>query len=135
MLILGNILPPVGNIKLHWLYLGAIFLNTLILLIQSKRSFVFLILIFLLLPIHILISLKFSIGEFIDFISGPLLLIAVVYIVTTDKIKRNRVKYFRAKLLLSFSVPVLIAFFQYLGLLPLEILNAKYINVTVLGLR
>lgn len=133
MLILGNILPPVGNIKLHWLYLGAIFLNTLILLIQSKRSFVFLILIFLLLPIHILISLKFSIGEFIDFISGPLLLIAVVYIVTTDKIKRNRVKYFRAKLLLSFSVPVLIAFFQYLGLLPLEILNAKYINVTVFG--
>lgn len=133
VLILGNILPPLGNIKLHWLYLGAIFLNTLILLLQSKKSFTLLILIFLLLPIHVLASLKFSIGEFIDFIAGPLLLIAVVNLVVTDKLKLNRLKFFRAKLLFSFSVPVLIAFFQFLGLLPLEILNAKYVNVTIFG--
>ena len=133
VLILGNILPPIGNIKLHWLYLGVLFLNTLVLLLQSKRSVAFLFLIFLLLPIHILVSLGFSVGEFIDFIAGPLLLIAVVKIVTKDRLDLNRVRHFRTKLLFSFSVPVFIAFFQYIRLLPLEFLNARYVNATIFG--
>ena len=133
ILILGNILPPLGGLKIHWLYLGVVFLNTLILLCKSKRALILLVIIFVFSLVHVLISIKFSISEFIDFLAGPLLLIAVVNIVISNKFEESKLRYFKTKLLLSFSVPVLIGFFQYIGIMPLEFLNAKYVNATVFG--
>ncbi|MCX8491995.1 MAG: O-antigen ligase family protein [Cyclobacteriaceae bacterium] len=133
VLILGNVLPPLGSLKIHWIYLGVIFLNTLVLLCKSKRALILLVITFIFLLINLLVSIKFSVGEFIDFLAGPFLLVAVVNIVITDKFEERKLRWFRKKLLFSLSVPVLIGFFQFVGIMPLEFLNAKYVNTTVFG--
>lgn len=132
-IILGNILPAVGPFKIHWMYIGVVFLFTLLSLVKSFHSHSLLLLIVLFALIQYFVSITFSLPAFIDFISGPLLFIALVNICTSEKITDTQLRKYRKKILYGFSLPILISFLQLLKILPLAFLNATYVNVTVYG--
>ena len=132
-IILGNVLPAIGPFKIHWIYIGLVFFVTLISLAKhvGAHSILFLIVIFGI--IQYFIGIEFSLPAFVDFISGPLLFIAVVNLITSDKHSLNQIRRYRRKILFGFAIPISIAFLQLLKVLPLEFLNATYVNVTIYG--
>lgn len=132
-IICGNILPPVGFLKIHWIYIGVVFILTFLVLGKNRQYNLLLIIIFLFALIQSFTSIKFSVPDYIDFISGPLLFIAIVNICVSDKIDLHRLRRYRKKLLIGFAVPIAIAFLQLVKILPLEFLNATYVNVTIYG--
>lgn len=132
-IILGNILPPLGFLKVHWIYIGVVFLITIASLFKNKHTHDLLFLIFVFAIVQYFIAIKFSLPDFIDFISGPLLFVAVVNICISDKLNLNQIRRYRKKILIGFSIPIMIAFLQLLNIIPLEFLNATYVNVTLYG--
>ena len=132
-IIAGNILPPLGSLKFHWIYIGLVFLITLMVLIKNNRATGLFLLILIFSVIQKAIAIDFSIKDIIDFISGPLLFIAVVDIVCYSEIQLETLKSYRKKFLFFAATPIVIAILQFLKLIPLEILNASYVNVTVFG--
>jgi hypothetical protein len=132
-IIAGNVLPPIGFIKIHWIYIGVIFLLALLILLSKRRSSGQLLLIFLFLLIQLVVSIKFSIIDFIDFISGPIVFIAVVNTIVEDEIDIKSFQKTIRKMLFFLGIPIVIAFLQYLNIVPLELLNAEYVNVTIYG--
>src|SRR5690606_33061014 len=86
--IAGNLLPALGSVKIHWLYVGLVFVVTIIVLIRHKSINNLFLIIILFGFIQAFFGMKFSIIDYIDFISGPLLFIAVVNLVTSGHIAR-----------------------------------------------
>lgn len=132
-IIAGNILPPIGFLKIHWLYIGLVFICTFLTL--SKRTsmngaFLLIIIFFI---IQAFTSIRLSLPAFIDFVSGPLLLIAIVNITISGNLDLYVLRRYRKKILACLSIPITIAFLQYLKILPLELLNASYVNQTIYG--
>lgn len=132
-IIAGNVLPPLGSLKFHWIYIGFVFLITVLVLIKNNRATGLFLLIVLFAAIQKAIAIEFSIKEFIDFISGPLLFIALVDTVCYSELQLETWRYYRKKFLIFAAVPIIIAILQFFKMIPLEILNANYVNITVFG--
>lgn len=132
-IILGNILPPVGPLKIHWMYIGVVFLFTLLSLAKNIRAHDLLLLIVIFGILQYFVGITFSLSAFVDFVSGPLLFIAIVNVCVMDKVDLRQLRRYRRKILLGFSVPILIAFLQLVKVLPLAFMNATYVNVTIYG--
>lgn len=131
-IIAGNVLPPIGSLKIHWIYIGLTFMVAFLLLILNNHSAGLLIVISLFIAVQLITSIKFSIPDFVDFISGPIVFIAVVNILMDD-IDVSRLTRIRRKMLFFLAVPIVIALLQYIKILPLEFMNARYVNVTLYG--
>ncbi len=132
-IILGNILPPVASLKVHWIYIGFVFIITLLSLIKNIHSHDLLFVILIFGIAQYFVGIRFSLPAFIDFISGPLLFIAVVNICQSDKIDLRQIRRYRKRILIGLSIPIIIAFLQLMKILPLEFMNATYVNVTIYG--
>jgi hypothetical protein len=133
VIIAGNIFPPIGPLKIHWIYIGVVFLLTLLLFVKNRRLHGFLLLICSFVGIQIMVANEFYIKDFIDFMSGPMLFILVVNMVCYSTISRDTFDRYRKKFLVCAAVPIGIAFLQFVKVMPLEILNANYVNVTIFG--
>ena len=131
-IIAGNVLPPIGFLKVHWIYIGVTFIIALLLITLNNHSAGLLVIIFLFIGVQLMTAIKFSLPDFVDFISGPIVFIAVVNILRDD-IDVSRLKRIRRKVLFFLAVPIIIALLQYIKILPLEFMNAKYVNVTLYG--
>ena len=130
LIIIGNISPPVGPLKVHWIFFGTLFMLSLLVMIKSRPNIEFLFILTLILIIQLIVSVNFNIKEYIDYISGPIAFIILVNIIVNEGRNRNLLKLLWSLFLLLLSIPVIIAMLQYLKILPLEFLEAKYINVT-----
>ena len=131
-IIAGNVLPPIGFLKVHWIYIGVTFIIALLLITLNNHSAGLLVIIFLFIGVQLMTAIKFSLPDFVDFISGSIVFIAVVNILRDD-IDVSRLKRIRRKVLFFLAVPIIIALLQYIKILPLEFMNAKYVNVTLYG--
>lgn len=131
-IIAGNVLPPVGGLKIHWIFIGLTFVIAFLLVTLNNRAAGLLTLIFAFVGLQLITAIKFSLPAFIDFISGPIVFIAVVNVMTED-IDLRRLARIRKRLLLFLSLPIIIALLQYIKILPLEFMNARYVNVTLYG--
>lgn len=132
-IIAGNILPSIGGFKVHWLYIGLVFICTFLVLSKRKSMNGAFLLIIVFLVIQVFTSIRLSLPAFIDFVSGPLLLIAVVNITTSDIFELSVLRRYRTRIMAGLSIPIIVALLQYLKILPLELLNATYVNQTIYG--
>lgn len=131
-IIAGNVLPPIGFLKIHWIYIGLTFIVALLTLIQYNHSGGLLLVIFFFIVAQLTTGITFSASGFVDFIAGPLVFIAVVSIVVDD-VGVSILKKKRKKMLIFFALPIVLALLQYVKILPLEFMNARYVNVTQYG--
>ena len=132
-IILGNIFSPIAGLKVHWIYIGIIFVLSILLLVKYNRAVSLGFVILGSLFFQGFNSIDFSIKEFIDFISGPFLLIAVVDTACYSNISIDSFIYYKDKFIAISMVPIFISVLQYFDFLPLEFMNASYVNVTIFG--
>jgi hypothetical protein len=83
--------------------------------------------------LQVVFARDFSLNDYIDFTAGPILLIASAKILTDERLSVSALKRIRRRTLFWFALPISIALLQYVGILPLEFLNATYVNATLYG--
>lgn len=129
VMILGNVLPPMG-LKLHHYVFGVEFLMAVLLLSFYKSGQSFLVICALIVGIQVATGSPFLPKEYIDFFFGPTILVAVVLMIRAELLNKKLMTQLKKQFIISALVPISIATLQYFDLLPYTFLNATYINYT-----
>lgn len=131
LLIIGNIAPSIGGFKIHWFTNGFTTLLVLIslffLLKKWKIKAVFL---GIFVVINVIFGVHTSFGELMNTLSGPLIFLYFLIIVEKGLLITKGLKEVLYVFVLTCMIPISIAIFQFVGLLPFNIWAFNAVNIT-----
>ncbi len=123
--VIGNVLPAIGGLKINfYIYFIPLFLIFLtFFLINPKKIILLLLSLFFLSYLWVDYSFKSLVENSYGYI---LILILFTFLRLNQDIVKFKVLVLVFRI--SLFIPIIISVFQYFGVIPLEFLNAKYVN-------
>ena len=126
LIMLGNLLPPVG-LKIHYYFFGLLFLLSILWVAASasKKWLMYAMLFYLAIQFTFQ---HWDIKSFVDFFFGPFALTVLLDILWKNELDKETKKRYLNRFIVMAAIPTSIAVLQFFGLLPLRFLEAQYVN-------